>query len=1381
MKKRIISSILALLILLTLAPTNAFATDEINFNDMTSQEYARWKQAYLASQAVSLMSNDLYDQNYGYIRNDYIEAYVDENGRYTMGTTGGNPNSSTDDHSLLLYGHPGASTSQTLIRIDGVDEYFYAENVTFSADGKQVIATATYDNVLITQIISFETNTYTGNEDVISIKYILKNQGSSAKQIGGRIMLDTMLGDNDGSPFRVSNVGNIVDEKEFSGDHIPQYWQSFDSLTNPRVISTGTFYRTESERPDKVQFANWWNIRGSGWNFRVSAYASVTGDSAVAAYYNPRTVLPGQSRTIATYYGISDFLQSEMDDDINVRVTAPSFLGGTGSAYLNNPFDLSVYVANHMENTINNVTAKLVLPEELEINGSDLSSKTIQSLAAGYESSVKWTVRALPQTATKTVPYKIVVFGDGIETKEIPLTLQLFSVNDRYRTITFDLNGGEGTPPASQEVLIGQKGTEPPRPTRAGYVFKGWYANPQCTGLPWFNAFNIGAISRVLEDITLYAKWQPFELSISDLYSFDNTYSDFNDTYAMSKEYFNILTQGMTKAEKEDMEDRRDSEWGGSCFGMSVTEALMMMGAMDAEFFKDTEDEVNCAADLYAPVDNSKVEGMVNFYHLSQHLDSVQQTKNTGKSQQQLLSELVTQAMNIDNTGELICISMSKYSNVLGLFPKRESGHAVIAYDAEKLSNGNYKVKILESNAHDLISSYMIVSADYKDATFYCSWGSYNGIDVSDGTLKINGLSRPWEYNSIRLQQELMNRGMTVAPYAMRSTEVVPDMIKISYDSAEIETKNGLVATITDGGVEKDEIHLGETFGSDDNSVLYWHPDNHDYYKITSKENDTAEYQTSVLFADEERIEVNTKEPGAMEFEKGSGVTVTTATDNEMAVTITGDTIFFDNCKIVNKTNQMSVTKAADGYTVSSPDGFSGTISIELGDSVSSMNIETEDTQIKLLQKMQNEDLVLQVNDADEAPINVIEPEYNVYFYTHGGSIVEDVTNVAIGQTIQRPEDPTFEGFVFAGWYKTAECLDGEEWDFENDVVEGDTTIHAKWVADEDYLHSVTFKAEGHDDVIILVKDGATLEDLPLVPKKYGFAGQWDVQNFENISSNMTVNAIYGETNAITPIASVDGGTYASAQSVTLTTTTSNGAIYYTLDGSTPTKNSKLYTQPITVATSMTLKAIAVKEGIEDSAVMTEKYTIAWNNPFKDVKKKDWFHDAVQYAYTYRLFSGTSAKTFGPNETMTRGMFVTVLGRLAGVPNNSQVTTAFSDVKKGQYYTAYVKWANENGIVAGLTTTTFGPDSNITREQICAIIIRYCSYADISLQQINPGISFKDSKNISGYARAAVKVCQMGGLIQGEKVGGGYNFRPKGNATRAEVATIIMNFSKIYK
>lgn len=192
------------------------------------------------------------------------------------------------------------------------------------------------------------------------------------------------------------------------------------------------------------------------------------------------------------------------------------------------------------------------------------------------------------------------------------------------------------------------------------------------------------------------------------------------------------------------------------------------------------------------------------------------------------------------------------------------------------------------------------------------------------------------------------------------------------------------------------------------------------------------------------------------------------------------------------------------------------------------------------------------------------------------------------------------------------------------------------------------------------------------------------------------------------------------------------------------------------------------------------KITKAADKRFTDVKKKDWFYDEVNFAANSNLFAGTSKTEFSPNDQMTRGMFVTVLGRLSGVAADKTVTTKFKDVKKGQYYTAYVKWANEAGIVSGITATTFAPDANITREQICVIMEKYLGTLGLGLRTDFAKVKFADEAEIAKWAKNAVLACQQGGIINGIKQGSGYVFNPQGNATRAEVATILYNFTKNY-
>jgi hypothetical protein len=175
---------------------------------------------------------------------------------------------------------------------------------------------------------------------------------------------------------------------------------------------------------------------------------------------------------------------------------------------------------------------------------------------------------------------------------------------------------------------------------------------------------------------------------------------------------------------------------------------------------------------------------------------------------------------------------------------------------------------------------------------------------------------------------------------------------------------------------------------------------------------------------------------------------------------------------------------------------------------------------------------------------------------------------------------------------------------------------------------------------------------------------------------------------------------------------------------------------------------------------------------FTDVKTGDWFYTAVRFAGDNNLFKGTTLTTFEPQTAMSRGMFVTVLYRLAGQPAVAS-SSVFSDVPASQYYTNAVIWANANNIVSGYEGK-FQPNVLITREQMASILYRYAAYAGYSTSCPNTFVfdSFPDKGSVSGYASEQVKWAVYNGLISG--VNG--KLLPNSSASRAEVAQIILNF-----
>ena len=181
-------------------------------------------------------------------------------------------------------------------------------------------------------------------------------------------------------------------------------------------------------------------------------------------------------------------------------------------------------------------------------------------------------------------------------------------------------------------------------------------------------------------------------------------------------------------------------------------------------------------------------------------------------------------------------------------------------------------------------------------------------------------------------------------------------------------------------------------------------------------------------------------------------------------------------------------------------------------------------------------------------------------------------------------------------------------------------------------------------------------------------------------------------------------------------------------------------------------------------------------NPFRDVKQGDWCYDAVQYARVNGFFNGTTRTTFNPGGTVTRGMFVTVLGRVVGVDTAQyQGPSAFIDVPENAYFAPYVAWASKHGITAGTGDGRFSPYAPINRQQMAAFFVRYFEAFGVDYatgQEITTTPADIDS--VSPYAREAVLKLWRQGLLNGD----GVNFNPAGNATRAQAAMICYRLDR---
>ena len=356
----------------------------------------------------------------------------------------------------------------------------------------------------------------------------------------------------------------------------------------------------------------------------------------------------------------------------------------------------------------------------------------------------------------------------------------------------------------------------------------------------------------------------------------------------------------------------------------------------------------------------------------------------------------------------------------------------------------------------------------------------------------------------------------------------------------------------------------------------------------------------------------------------------------------------------------------------------------------------------------------------------IIAPvRYNVTFnagegaFANGQSTKPVLTNYSGELNVDSVEEPRRSGYDFEGWANEAEEEVSSTYTFT-----ADTTLHAVWDRRSSGGSSGGSSSSGY---AVSVASGIDNGKVTVSPK--------------NASKGATV------TITVTPDEGYELGT--------LTVTDKDGNKISVTDKG----NGKYtFTMPdgkVTVSATFT----AVEEVPEQVG------------SFTDVDTADWFAEAVQYMLDNKMMNGITDTTFGPDNTTTRGMIVTILYRLEGEPDAA--ASNFTDVAANMYYADAVAWAQANNIVNGITTTTFGPDNAITREQMAAILYRYAQFKGYDVTASNDLGSYTDASQISAYATTAMQWANAEGLITGNTT---TTINPIGNATRAEVATILMRF-----
>lgn len=360
------------------------------------------------------------------------------------------------------------------------------------------------------------------------------------------------------------------------------------------------------------------------------------------------------------------------------------------------------------------------------------------------------------------------------------------------------------------------------------------------------------------------------------------------------------------------------------------------------------------------------------------------------------------------------------------------------------------------------------------------------------------------------------------------------------------------------------------------------------------------------------------------------------------------------------------------------------------------------------------------------------DPETKYYTVTldyNDDETAKLVLSIKDGDTFTVPEDPSQSGYKFLYWLGS----DDEKY-YEDDeiTVEEDITLKAKWEKKSNGSRFELEETESSGDYVVRVDEGKHGE-VTVSPKR---ADKGD-------TIKITVEPEEGyEIDKIKAFDEDD-------EEIKLTEKADNKFTF------------KMPASDVDVEVSF--KEKENKE--EDKHVM----------PFIDVPANIWYRNAVQYVYENGIMSGTSDITFSPDMATTRGMIVTILYRLEGMPKTG-TANGFTDVPVGAYYEDAVAWASANNIVSGYGNGLFGPEDKVTREQMAVIIYNYhkAMGKDVSNIEGMRIYEFTDYESISDWAVTAVRYCLNAGIFNGNADG---TLNPKGNVTRAELAVIINNLA----
>lgn len=477
----------------------------------------------------------------------------------------------------------------------------------------------------------------------------------------------------------------------------------------------------------------------------------------------------------------------------------------------------------------------------------------------------------------------VVHFGDGSTTGQTGENNAETPVEKEY-TVTFNANGGT-IDNASKTVTSGESYGTLPVPTRSGYTFDGWY-----TSANGGTKVTASTTANLTTDQTLYAHWTQER---EDTFSFNNSRSNFNSSYAISEKAFSFLTEGETTAWAAYLRRQANRSWNGSCYGMSTVYALVRGNELDVSNFQNG---ASLLYDLQTPKQSEKINDLINFYQLTASISHVSNLRGAGKqyTAQQERSHIKSLIQRLDSSNDYLVLEIDYMSSPT----RRSSGHAVVALDYTRGNDDSYIVRLWDPNYPNRFNTLTIAS-DFSNYSFQYSLTSYDTFIVCALTADEYG------YKDL---ESYMTSGGGVQAMSNYSTLLIAD------PSFRVDCSDGSYALFENGEQVEGNLTLTDISPAADGSS------NEKVYAFSASANavitvtpSATAKQEIALLTDDTYASVEAADIFKLTFSADS-VSTDCASTSEQKISLASDILG-------NTWNSAELTGADTGFTLKAEDG----------------------------------------------------------------------------------------------------------------------------------------------------------------------------------------------------------------------------------------------------------------------------------------------------------------------------------------------------------------------------------------------------------------------------------------------------------------------------